>query len=102
MANAEKHKKDTLQEWLEGGESGAPTHSRSVRTVGSFVKLGKPAGGKARSLPTPQSAPLPEPAVLREPAPPPKHGVPQTQASSRDHLLKLKRLTSLRAPYRYK
>ena len=103
MANLEKHQKNSLREWLAGEESAVPTRSRSVSTLGAYIKIPKPASKKARPVAGPQPAQQTEPALMRDPAPPAKAEARQTQAASREHLLKQERLTSLRrAPFRYK
>jgi len=100
MAKLEKHKRNLIQEWLEAEEETVPAHARGFDTQEMRVKIRKPPlPGKLRlarpSLPDPR----PEPALVREPAPPPKLEERSSQASSREHLLKLERLPQLRAAY---
>jgi len=98
MANLEKHKKSTLQEWMEAEEGALPAQSRSSHVLGAYIKIPKAASPRARRAVTAQPAPKVEPALAREPAPPAKNGK-HTQASSPEHLRKLNRTPKLRAPY---
>lgn len=102
MANSRKHSKNPMVEWLEAEESPAPTHSRSARTLSAYVKLAKSPSGKSRRLPPPEPSPKPEPALAREAGGEVKLGGHQSQPASFDHLLKMQRLSNLRAPYGYK
>jgi hypothetical protein len=100
MAKLEKHKRNLIQEWLGAEEETVPAHPRGIDAQEMRVKIRKPlvAGRLRLARPSPP-APRPEPALVREPARPPKTVERGSQASSREHLLKLERLPQLRAAY---
>jgi hypothetical protein len=98
MANLEKHKKNSAQEWLEGEESTVPARSRGSHVVGAYIKMSKTTARKARRAPLNGHAQKVEPALVREPAPP-KIEAKHSQASSPEHLRRLQRLPNLRQPY---
>jgi hypothetical protein len=88
------------QEWLEAEEDDLPVHARSPRITGADPKIPRAATTKSRiqttaHLPPPPLKPEP---VMREPGTtePPKEK--HSQATSWEHLNKLNRLPSLRAP----
>lgn len=84
--NPGKHKKDYIQEWLEGEEQNpAPTRSRSAHLLASYVKLGRPGGRKFRPNLPEQPPAKPDPALLREPAPPCKPNEKHSQTASWEH-----------------
>ena len=97
--NLEKHKKNLIQECLEGVEDVAPAHSRSAHVLKSFVKIPRPVSRKFRANLPNKPDPAPEPALMREPAPPAKTEK-HSQAAAPDHLRKQERLSQLRAPYK--
>jgi len=102
MANLEKHRKNPVFEWMEAEESNVPTHSRSSRVLGSYIKIEKPAPRKFRPSVTGQPPAKPDESVLREPGPAPKLASKNSQLASREHQRRLERLSNLRAPYQYK
>lgn len=99
MANLEKHKKNPMQEWMEGDESTLPAQSRSSHVLGAYIKIPKAVSRKARRAVPEVPAAKPDPALAREPAPPMKAEDKHSQASSLEHLRKLNRLPKLRAPF---
>jgi len=100
MAKLEKHKRSLIQEWLGSEEETVPAHARGIDTQETRVKIRKPrVAGKLRLARSSPPAPRLEPALVREPAPPSKTAERNSQASSREHLLKLERLPQLRAAY---
>ena len=103
MAKLEKHKKNLIQEWMEAEESSVPARPRGSDQAESREKIRKPpVAGKARLLrPSPPAA-KPEPALIREPAAAPRTQEKHSQAASREHLLKLERLSQLRAPFSFR
>ena len=102
MANLEKHKKNPALEWMEAEENNVPTHSRSSRVLGSYIKIGKPAPKKFRSAAAEPPPAKPDESMLREPGPAPKLTSKNSQLGSWEHQRKLERLPKLRAPYQYK
>jgi hypothetical protein len=103
MANLEKHKKNPVQEWLEGEDSTVPAQPRSSHVLGAYIKIPKTAvARKFRPSVGNPTVPRLEPALVREPAPPPKLDEKHSQATSREHLLKSQRLPKLRAPFLYR
>lgn len=101
MANSEKHKKNPILEWLGDEETEFGAQARSPRLVGGAGKLAKAVARKP-PIPADAAPPRPDPALMREPAPPPKLNEHRSQASSPEHLRKLRRLPRLRAPMTYK
>jgi hypothetical protein len=99
MANLEKHKKNLSQEWMEAEESTLPAQSRSSHVLGAYIKIPKAVSRRARRAVPAQGAAKPDPALAREPAPPAKAEEKHSQASSPEHLRRLKRLPKLRAPF---
>ena len=100
MAKLEKHKSNLMQEWLGSEEEIVPAHARGLDAQENRIKIRRPPiPGKLRL--TRRSMPVlkPELALIREPAPPPRVEERNSQASSREHLLKLERLPQLRAAY---
>lgn len=102
MANVEKHKKNLALEWLEEKETIPPSHSRSSRVLGAYVKANKPAPKKFRPKVLQQEDSKPDVALMREPGPPPKLETKHSQYASWERQRKLERLPQLRAPYQYK
>ncbi len=99
MANAQKHRKNLIQEWLVADEEVLPARARGYDVQEPGVKIRKPVlRGRFRQASPVQPSARPEPALVREPAPPVRLADKQSQPSSRDHLLKLERLPQLRAP----
>jgi len=102
VANTQKHPTDPIEEWLQEEENSAPTRSRSARALSAYVKIAKTPAGKSRKRP-PGLAPVkPDLALAREPGGDAKSLGRQSQPASFDHLLKMHRLSKLRAPYDYK
>ncbi len=100
MANLEKHKKNIMQEWIEGEESTVPAQTRSAHVLGAYIKIPKAAVSRRSRPQKPNGvAARVEPALVREAAPPPKVEDKPTQASSPEHLRKQQRLSKLRAPF---
>ncbi len=99
MANLEKHKKNPVQEWLEGDESTLPAKPRSSHVLGAYIKIPRVATRKSRHIVTEMQAAKPEPALAREAAPPSKQEEKRTQANSPEHLRKVSRIPKLRAPF---
>jgi len=100
MAQLEKHKRNLMQEWLGAEEETVPAHGRGFDTQETHLKIRKPPVPGKRRLTRPSPPPSkPEPALAREPALPPKPELKASQATSREHLLKLERLPQLRAAY---
>ncbi|MBM3747524.1 MAG: hypothetical protein FJW34_17195 [Acidobacteria bacterium] len=100
MAQLEKHKTNLVREWLVDDEETVPAHPRGLEAQEARLKIRKPpVPGKFRQPRSVLPAPKPEPALIREPAPPSRAGEKQSQATSREHLLKLERLPQLRAPF---
>jgi hypothetical protein len=98
--NPGKHTKNWVQEWLEETEDDStivPTHSRGSHVLGAYVKINKPAVGKARRY-QPPAPPKADGEMMREPGGPPKVKEQHSQTASWDHLRKLDRLPQLRAP----
>jgi len=102
VANTQKHPTNPILEWLEEEENPTPTSSRSARALSAYVKIAKTPAGKSRKLPPGSLPAKPEPALAREPGGESKQAGRQSQPASFDHLLKLHRLSNLRAPYDYK
>jgi hypothetical protein len=99
MGSSEKHKKNLVQEWLEGEEEVTGARAGSADVLASRLKIQKLAvSGKFRLGRPSQPPPKPEPALVREAGPSPKPVQKHSQATSREHLLKLERLPKLRAP----
>lgn len=99
VANLEKHKKNSLHEWMEAEESTLPAQPRSSHVLGAYIKIPKSVTRKSRRV-APEKPPVkPEPALAREAAPPAKVEEKHSQASSPEHLRRLSRLTKLRAPF---
>lgn len=99
MANLQKHKKNLVQEWLEGEGEVTGARAGSADVLGSRLKIQKPVvGGKSRLARPSQPPPKPEPALVREAGPSRRPVQRHSQATSREHLLKLERLPKLRAP----
>lgn len=99
MANLEKHPKNPLREWLDEEEGTVPAQSRSSHVVGAYIKIPKPQARKMRRPAANGVTQKVEPALVREPASPSKPEEKPSQASSPDHLRKLRRLPKLRSPY---
>jgi len=100
MAQLEKHKKNLVREWLVADEETVPAHPRGLDAQEARLKVRKPpVPGKFRQPRSVLPAPKPEPAQIREPAPPARTIEKPSQATSREHLLKLERLPQLRAPF---
>lgn len=99
MANLEKHKKNPVQEWLEGDESTLPAKPRSSHVLGAYIKIPRVATRKSRRIASEMQAAKPEPALAREAAPPSKQEEKRTQANSPEHLRKVSRIPKLRAPF---
>ena len=99
MANLEKHKKNLNLGWLEGEDNLVPTHSRSSKVLGSYLKIPKPPERKPRPNPAVRAEVKPEPPMMREPSLPLKAEEKHSQASSWEHLKRVDRLSKLRAPY---
>ena len=97
--NLEKHKKDPVREWLEEEDNLVPAHSRSPRVLGSYIKIGKPAGSKAHPASKRGEAEADPAIILREPGPAPKFEDRTSQSAAWDHLQKLNRLPRMRAPH---
>ncbi len=94
MAKAEKHKKNPLLEWLDE-EVPAQTHGGHV--AGALAKAPKVAR-RTRILVSNGTPSKPEPALMRESSPA-KVEERHSQAHSREHLLKVQRTPTLRAPH---
>jgi hypothetical protein len=100
MAQLEKHKTNLVREWLVADEDAVPANPRGLDAQEARLKIRKPpVPGKFRQPRSVLPAPKPEPALIREPAPPSRAGERQSQATSREHLLKQERLPQLRAPF---
>ena len=102
MANQGKHRKNPVAEWLGGEEGTVPTQSRGAHVVDSYIKKNKPTLKKYRPKAKDNTASKMEVPLFREAGPPPKAETKSTQPASFEHLRKLERLGSLRAPYQYK
>ena len=103
--NSEKHKKDLLQQWLQGEEALEPTRQRNSHLLASYVKIPRASSGKSTgsSFPAGSSQPVPlDNTAMREPG---RSGIPdqaQPQKASWDHLQKLKHLGRMRASFEYR
>ena len=102
MANQGKHRKNPVAEWLDGEEGTVPTKSRGSHVIGSYIKQNKPALKKYRPRVVATVVSKTEVPLFREAGPPPKPDPKHTQPASFEHLRRLGRLGSLRAPYPYK
>lgn len=97
--NLEKYRKNRAEELTGDEDELVPTHARSARVLGSYVKINKPATRKFRS-----QAPPPAPAeskaeLMREPGTIAKLSPgKRSQAASWDHLHKQEHQAQLRAP----
>ncbi len=94
MSSPDKHKKNPLLEWFDDEEIPVAAKSRG----GAANKLPKALSRRFRQ-PVPNGQAATEPALMREAAQPPKPEERQSQANSREHLLKQQRLPKLRAPH---
>lgn len=100
MAQLEKHKTNLIREWLVADEENVPANPRGLDAQEARLKIRKPpVPGKFRRPRSVLPPPKPEPALVREAAPASRAGERQSQASSREHLLKQERLPQLRAPF---
>jgi hypothetical protein len=99
MANLEKHKRNLVDEFLEGDEPVEAAQSRSVHLVGAQRKAAKGVPRRFRLVVSNGQPVKADPALIREPAQPPKAAERASQANSPAHLRKLQRLPKLRAPY---
>jgi hypothetical protein len=101
MSNQGKHKRNPVQEWMEGEDPTVPTKSRGSHVVDTYIKKSRVILKKFRAAvaSAPQKV---EPALVREPGPPSKAETKPPQTVSWERQRKLERLPQLRAPYQYR